>query len=111
MSIEEIKKFILTGCKYRYFSYDHKNASIDYLEKYQSEIEKTLKWSPSCWDIPDELKEKYKTEKIGKLRQIHFNPKGEMYRFKIGAKYAKTYYADDFGKTVFPILENQNKIN
>ena len=101
MSIQEIKKFILSGCKYKYYSYDHKKALVDY---HKTEWEKTLNYNPSCFDISDELKEKYKIEKIGKLRQIHFNPNGEMFRFKIGNKYAKTYHPDDFGKTVFPIL-------
>ena len=53
--------------------------------------------------MSDELKEKYKLTRIGKLREIHFNPNGEMWRFKIGNKYAKTYYCEDFGIKVRPI--------
>lgn len=109
MKIEEIKKFILSGCKFKYFSYDHKKALEEYRENYNSKGNLTIgEWihpSPNCYDMPQELKDKYRVEKIGKLRKIDFSNNCEMYKFHIGSKYSKVFYADDFGVNVFPILE------
>lgn len=104
MEYNEIKSFILSGCKYMYESYDHKKALEFYQndwkgEKYPADM------TPDCHYMPNEIKNKFKMFRIGKLRQVEFSPIGTMWRFKIGAKRAKTYFKDDFGVTVKPILD------
>lgn len=105
MEESQIRKFILSGCKFKYYSYDHKKALNDYLTLDEYSKVRVFIKNPNCWFMPEELKEKYKIEKIGSLREIHFSPNGEMWRFKIGNKYAKTFFCKDFNNTVFPIEE------
>ena len=104
MSYNELLKIIISGCKFKYLSYDHKKAVEEYRtsDKYK-EDRKWLKHLNS-WNMPKELKEKYKDEKIGKLRRIDFSPNGEAWRFYIGNKYAKSYRLEDFGVNVFPLI-------
>jgi len=65
---------IISGCKFKYFSYDHKKALEEYnTSKAYEEVRKWIK-NPDCYDMPKELKLKYRTERIGKLRRIHFAP-------------------------------------
>lgn len=95
---------VTSGCKFKYNSYDHKKA----MEEYNSskKYEEVRKWfkNPKSWDMPEELKDKYKVERIGKLRRIDFNPDGKPWRFYIGNKYAKSYRIEDFGVKVFPLV-------
>lgn len=104
MEYQEIMQLIAKGAKYEYESYDHKSALKEYnsSEKW-ADYKKTFK-KPNCHDLPQELKEKYITKKIGKLRRIDFNPQGKAWRFKIGHRYSKTFYLDDFGTKLKPIL-------
>jgi hypothetical protein len=105
----ELMSIIISGCKFKYFSYDHKKAIEEYkLDDKFIDMRKHIP-NPQSYDMPDELKEKYKVERIGKLRQINFSPDGKAYSFKIGAKYSKTYGLDDFGMNVFPMIEDSNK--
>jgi hypothetical protein len=103
-SYDELLKIITSGCKFKYYSYDHKKAMLEYnsLDEYKEK----RKWfkNLNSWDMPIELKEKYRVERIGKLRMIQFAPDGEAFKFKIGAKRAKTFKLDDFGVNVFPII-------
>lgn len=107
---EQLMKIIISGCKFKYYSYDHKKALKEYetTEEYSALVDDGFKSifgdrKIDCYDIPNYLKEKYKTERVGKLRSIDFAPNGKAWKFRIGAKYAKVYYISDFGKTVFPI--------
>ncbi len=100
MTQEEIKNIILSGCKFRYDSYDHKSAFAEYKEKYDKD---PFLSSLHPQDMPQELKDKYKIERVGKLREVHFTPNGHMWRFKIGNRYSKSFYASDFGVVVHPI--------
>lgn len=95
---------VVSGCKFKYMSYDHKKAMEEY--NYSKEYEEVRKWvkNPKSWDMPQELKDKYKVERVGKLRRIDFNPDGEPWRFYIGNKYAKSYRVEDFGVEVFPLV-------
>ena len=97
---------VISGCKFMYFSYDHKKAMVDYreLEKWKPDFR--MNPMPDSHSMPNELKEKYKVERIGKLREIHFAPNGKAWRFKIGNKYAKSFSIDSFGISVFPIVNN-----
>jgi len=104
MPYDALLGVIISGCKFKYFSYNHKKAIEEY--RTSDDYKVVRKWipNPNCHEMPDKLKEKYKTERIGKLREIHFAPTGKAYKFKIGAKYAKTYGLDDFGVKVFPLV-------
>ncbi len=35
MTQEEVKKIILSGCKFKYYSYDHKKAEDEFLKNMQ----------------------------------------------------------------------------
>lgn len=112
MEQNEIKKFILSGCLFEYNSYDHKKAKAYFLKhratKFKS-VYAPIGQAPQCYDMPQEIKKKFAVKKIGKLRSIEFRPDGTMWRFKIGNKYSKSYYADDFGKNVKPIFSELKK--
>lgn len=105
MEYSELIKIILSGCKFMYYSYDHKKALAEYKDQYITDYK--ILPNPNCWDMPKELKEKYKIEKIGRLRQIDFAPNGQAWRFKIGCKYSKTFYVEDFGVNIFPLNSNE----
>ena len=109
MTQEEIKSFIMSGCKYEYISYDHKAVLEDYKKMHTHEYKEFMgqDFLPDCYYMPNELKVKHKVNRIGKLRSIEFGSLGQMWRFKIGARYAKTYYADDFGQSVKPIISKR----
>lgn len=100
----ELLNIITSGCLFRYYSYNHKEALKEYHSDDKYSIVRIHIPHPNCFFMPDELKEKYKVEKIGKLREIRFAPNGRACHFKIGAKYSKTFFLDDFYKNVFPIL-------
>jgi|SRR5690606_9709462 len=100
MTTQKLLELIKEGCKYKYFSYDHKKALKEYQEVYNPG---KYEMNPSCHYMPEELKEKHKVERIGKIRAIFFSPSGSVFRVKIGNKYPKSFYLDDFGKTVFPL--------
>ena len=59
--------------------------------------------------MPQALKDKYSVDRIGKLREVHFAPNGKAFRFKIGARYAKTFYIEDFGVKVFILKERSEQ--
>lgn len=109
----EFFKIVTSGCKFRYFSYDHKQAMEEYQQSNEyKDWEQALntdglnrKPKVDCWNMPKELKEKHKIERIGKLRQIDFSPSGRAWRFQIGNKYSKSYSFLDFYVNVFPIIE------
>jgi hypothetical protein len=104
MPYDALLGVVISGCKFKYYSYDHKKALDEY--RTNDDYEEVRKWisNPNSWDMPPKLKEKYKTERIGKLREIHFTPTGKAYKFKIGARYAKVYRLEDFGVNVFPLV-------
>ena len=106
---ELIVKFIISGIKFKYLSYDHhaaveelnnssNNTNIGYLGNNMFTI------SVRDWTIPDEVKQNNIVWRTGKIRKIHFNPDGKMWKFYIGAKRAKGFYLDDFGVNVKPII-------
>jgi hypothetical protein len=110
MEYHEIESFILSGCKFQYISYDHKKAADYYKNEWKGEKYLGPK-IPQSYGMPKEIKEKFQVLRTGKLRQIEFSPNGKMWRFKIGAKYAKTYYRDDFGDSVKPILDPKQDVH
>jgi hypothetical protein len=104
MSYEKLMSIIVSGCKFKYYSYDHKKALEEY--RVNDDFKEARKYyqNPQSYDMPEVLKEKYKIERIGGLREIHFAPTGTAFRFKIGSKYAKSFKLEDFGVKVFPII-------
>ena len=107
MNNQEIKEIIMSGCKFRYISYDHKKALVDYRENYNPSLGNNgteyKNPTPSCYYMPQQYKDKYRVERVGKLRAIFFNPIGEICKVKIGNKYTKSFYPSDFGVSVFPL--------
>lgn len=101
---DELMALIVSGCKYRYFSYNHKKAIEEYNTNKKFELDRKYFPNPNSCEIPKELKEKYMVEKIGRLRRVDFMPNGKAWRFYIGNKYAKTFKIEDFGVNVFPII-------
>ncbi|MBE9489001.1 MAG: hypothetical protein IMY67_01785 [Bacteroidetes bacterium] len=106
LSNQELVKIVVSGCKFKYFSYNHKDALAEYKQMNKQDADAmSFISNPDCYDMPEDLKLKHRIEKVGKIRQIHFSPNGNAFRFKIGAKYAKTFYPKDFGINVFPVQE------
>jgi hypothetical protein len=102
---EILKELVINGVKFKYESYDHKKALKEY-EQTQSTSASTSNWACAnlAWGIPDNIKKNHAVWRVGRLWEVYFNKKGEMYRFKIGCHYAKNFYLDDFGITVKPII-------
>jgi len=110
-----IKEFVFGGIRFQYESYDHKKAVEEICQIKTAGGSVTLGIYPcqsttnnplldSCWAIPDKIKKNHLVWRIGKLRQVYFNPQGEMWRFKIGNKFIKNFYLEDFGVTVKPMI-------
>lgn len=104
-----IAEFIISGVKFKYLSYDHhaaveelknnpNNTNIDYLGN------QMFAPSESDWIIPDEVKQNHLIWRTGKIRSVSFNPQGQMWKFLIGARRAKSFYLSDFGVNVKPII-------
>ena len=58
-----------------------------------------------------ELYHEFKMERVGKLREITFDSNGRVNKIRIGNKRARTFYLEDFGQSVFPIITNYYEIN
>ena len=100
---------IVSGCKFRYTSYDHKKAIEEYRTSDKYEIDREIYCNPESYHMPQALKDKYSVDRIGKLREVHFAPNGKAFRFKIGARYTKTFYIEDFGVKVFILKERSEQ--
>lgn len=105
MTYEEIASFITKEIKYQYVSYDHKLAVEDFklLPDY---LNYSNYWDDNkinSYQIPNELKEKHKVMRKGRMFDILFL-RGKMYKIRIGCRYAKTFQLHDFGNKVKPIL-------
>jgi len=93
ISYELIKDFVFHGVRWSYESYDHKAAMQEMGTSYKPYI-----------DIPDVLKQKHVVWRTGKLRLVYFDKNGQMCRFKIGQRWFKNFYLDDFGVKVKPMI-------
>lgn len=107
MTQQELKQIIISGCKFKYKSYDFRAAKIEFISTLDSrEIPEFEESDKLCSDyMPKYLKEKHLVWREGKLRSVDFNPNGDIYRCKIGThiKFAKTFFLEDFGESVFPL--------
>jgi hypothetical protein len=107
---ELLKEFIFHGVRFSYESYDHKKAleEIRELEKqgiFQNQMfgYRTSTFDPS-YGVPDEIKQNHIVWRTGKLRLVYFDKNGKMCRFKIGQRWAKNFYLNDFGVRVKPMI-------
>ena len=101
---DKLFKIIISGCKFKYLSYDHKKAIEEYNASDKYHDRRIFVKNPDSYSMPEELKEKHKVYRIGKLREVHFSTHGKAWRFIIGNKYNKSFRLDDFGVNVFPII-------
>jgi hypothetical protein len=122
---EVLKELMIQGVRFSYQSYDHKKAIAELKEIRDTGINpyanvgclSTLvndlfKIPESNWIIPEELKRSNMVWRAGRVWEIFFNKERQMYRFKIGNRYAKTFYLKDFGVTVKPMLfKSEDKYN
>jgi hypothetical protein len=104
---EQLVKFIASGVKFKYVSYDHraaveeiKTSGVNIIFDARNYFEKI----DSCYAIPDNIKQKHAVWRTGKVRMIKFSPNGIMWKFYIGARRAKAFYLNDFGIEVKPII-------
>jgi len=93
---ELIKDFVFHGVRWSYESYDHKAA--------MEELNKASSHYNTLFGVPDVLKQKHAVWRTGKLRLVYFDKNGQMCRFKIGQRWAKNFYLDDFGVRVKPMI-------
>lgn len=105
-----IKDCIFLGVKYKYESFDYVKALNEYNDYLHAsgQIKINDYVTYSAIDIPDNIKENCIVWRIGKIREINFDPEGKMWKFYIGNKRAKRFFCSDFGVKVFPII---NKID
>lgn len=82
----ELMNIIISGCKFKYISYDHKKALEEYKNSEEYVHISNLIPDPDYSSMPDKLKLKYGIYKIGKLREIRFAPNGKAYKFRIENK-------------------------
>ena len=105
-----IKELVLSGCKFLYESYNYKEA-VEELRNTQ-----TFQYNYNfdfCKDefIPDNIKQHHIVWRKGKLRKIHFNNNGEIFKLYIGNKRAKCFYLSEFGRTYKPILFKSDDVH
>lgn len=108
---EILKELIIHGVRFSYISYDHKKAIEEIRQLKNSgapnisaEINQLFGLPESSWFIPDEIKKNNIVWRAGRVWEIYFNKSRQMYRFKIGNRYPKNFFIDDFGVLVKPML-------
>ena len=110
MSYEAIKEVVFEGCKFSYESYDHKKAIAE-IEQIKAtggnvpyQMKNMFESVNSSWGVPDCIKQNHVVWRTGKLRLVYFDKNGQMCRFKIGQRYYKNFYLEDFGVKVKPLI-------
>lgn len=107
---QALKELILSGVRFSYESYDHKKAmeEIEQIKKSGNPIsyqQKNMFQFANCsYGVPDEIKANHIIWRTGKLRLVYFDKNGQMCRFKIGQRYFKNFYLEDFGVRVKPMI-------
>lgn len=111
---EPLKELIIHGVRFQYESYNHKKA-IDELKQIRDTginpystlsilVNDLFKIPEYSWIIPEEIKKNNVVWRAGRIWEIFFNKERQMYRFKIGNRYPKNFYLEDFGVKVKPML-------
>ena len=103
--------------RFSYESYDHKKAIAELkqirdtginpyasIPNFVAQVNDLFKLPEYHWNIPEEIKKNNIVWRAGRVWQIFFNKNREMYRFKIGNRYAKNFLIEDFGVRVKPML-------
>jgi len=107
MTQEELKQIIISGCKFRYKSYNFRAAKREFISTLDSrEIPEYEESDKLCSDyMPKELKEKHLVWREGWLRKVDFQSNGNISRCIIGKHfmYSKSFTLEDFGESVFPL--------
>jgi len=105
-----LKELILSGVRFSYESYDHKKA-LEEIEQIKASglnglylANNLFEFPNSCFGIPDSIKQNHIVWRTGKLRLVFFNKDGQMCRFKIGQRWYKNFYLEDFGIRVKPMI-------
>jgi hypothetical protein len=102
-----IRELIFLNVKWYYESYDYRAARAEYIKEEMQHGRHVLVYRLDHTighEIPDHIKKNYIIWRTGKVRSIDVNPNGIMWKFRIGNKFAKTFYLDDFGIKVKPKL-------
>lgn len=86
--------------RFEYDSYDHRLASEEQAKRLK--ITHITDYINSYF-IDDDIKQKFKTIKIGKLFNISYR-QGRLYKIYIGHKRQKSFTLDNFGYEVKPII-------
>jgi len=105
-NLKTILDHALNGGKFQYLTYDHKKALEEFkgTQEYQNICQVDLMCHSSGkpkinkHDIPKEIRDNYPIWRNGKIRNVEFNPDGEIRRIKIGAKFSLNFYEDDIDK-------------
>lgn len=96
-----LKELVFAGVRYSYASYDFKKAFAEY----RIQFPHLAKYNGFDFvSIPDDLQEKHRVWRTGKLREVYFDRDGKMCRFKIGCRFYKNFTLQDFGVTVKPMI-------
>lgn len=106
---ELIKELIFNKVRWYYESYDFHAALVEYESLRGNQCVKlqntsTLHSGNIIPPMLDEIKKNHIIWRIGKIREISFNPYGEIKKCRIGNKFYKTFHLHDFGVTVKPML-------
>lgn len=104
------------GVEYQYESYDHKMA-VEELKQIETSggnipygMNNLFEFPYDCFGIPDDIKQNHIVWRRGKLREISFNPRGEIFKVRIGNRRSKTFYLSDFGIRVKPIIMKDDDV-
>jgi hypothetical protein len=107
---ELLKELIINGVRFSYESYDHKKA-MEEIKQIQNSgnpvpygANNMFQFANSCFGVPDEIKQNHRVWRTGRVWQIYFNKDRRMYRFKIGNRYVKNFFLEDFGVKVKPMI-------
>ena len=111
-----LKELLVEGVRFTYQSYDHKKAVLEmsnnsHISPTQKNANYYFGLPESCWGVPEEVKQNNLVWRIGKLRQITFDKNGKMVMFKIGCRWSKTFYLDDFGVKVKPMIFKSDDVH
>lgn len=102
---ETIREFIFLNVRWEYESYDYRAARAELLEEElkRGHLPPMFNTKHAYGnDIPPEIKTNHVVWRTGKIRGVDFAPSGVMNKFRIGNKFAKTFYIHDFGVRVKP---------
>lgn len=103
-----LKELVVSKIRFAYESYNHKKAveELEELDKKNGVIKNQFQYglAKNCFDIPAEIKKNHVVWRKGRIRNIEFSKNCEMWRFKVGNRYFKTFILEDFGVSVKPVL-------